>query len=275
MRVRVPVLSVIGHRRSGKTTIIESIIRELTKRGYRVATVKHTGQKGFSIDSKGKDTWRHSMAGANPVICVSDVEMAILIKDGEANFSIERLFDFLPKIDVIVLEGFSKIALNDEDIGKILCVRDREEYKDFREKARGDIIASCSIQSLGSPILKIKEGSRVLVERALKYIEREREILRILSLLPRIDCGECGHSSCKDMALDIYEGRAKLSDCVVLKLKSKLKTRVTVNDAEVPLNPFVSEIIRKSILGMASSLKGVSISGDEEVRVKILGQTYE
>jgi molybdopterin-guanine dinucleotide biosynthesis protein B len=270
MSVKVLILGVVGHRKSGKTTVIESIVQELTKRGYRVATAKHTGQKGFSVDAKGKDTWRHSMAGANPVVCVSDVETAILIKDGEANFSLDQLFKFMPEIDVMVLEGFSKLVLNNEGIGKILCVRDREEYKEFREKARGEIIISCSTQSLGGPILSIKEDSQILVEQALKYIERKREILRILSLLPGIDCEECGRSSCKELALDIYEGKAKLSDCIILKLKPKLKTRITINDAEVPLNPFVSEIIRKSILGMASSLKGVSISGNEEVRVKIL-----
>ena len=229
MSVKVPILGVVGHRKSGKTTVIESIVQELTKRGYRVATAKHTGQKSFSMDAKGKDTWRHSMAGANPVVCVSDVETTILIKDGEANFSLDQLLKFMPEIDVIVLEGFSQLVLNNEGIGKILCVRERKEYKDFMEKSRGEVIASCSAQPLGSPILRIKEDSQILVERALKHIERK-----------------------------------------ILKLRSKLKTRITVNGAEVSLNPFASEIIRKSILGMASSLKGVSISGNEEVHIKIL-----
>ena len=229
MRVRVPVLGVVGHRKSGKTAVIEGIVRELTKRGYRVATAKHTGQKDFSMDAKGKDTWRHSMAGANPVVCVSDVEIAILIKNGEADFALDKLFEFLPEVDVLVLEGFSKLVLDDETIGKILCVRDREEYEDLRQKVRGEIVASCSTQPLGSPILTIKEDSRILIERTLKYIEGK-----------------------------------------ILELKSGLKTTVIVNSTDISLNPFVSEIIRKSVLGMASSLKGVSISGNEEVFIKIL-----
>ena len=229
MRVRVPVLGVVGHRKSGKTAVIEGIVRELTKRGYRVATAKHTGQKDFSMDAKGKDTWRHSMAGANPVVCVSDVEIAILIKNGEADFTLDKLFEFLPEVDVLVLEGFSKLVLDDETIDKILCVRNREEYEDLRQKVRGEIVASCSTQPLGSPILTIKEDSRILIERTLKYIEGK-----------------------------------------ILELKSGLKTTVIVNSTDISLNPFVSEIIRKSVLGMASSLKGVSISGNEEVFIKIL-----
>jgi len=229
LRVKIPVLGVVGHRKSGKTAVIEGIVRELTKRGYRVATAKHTGQKGFSMDAKGKDTWRHSMAGANPVICVSDVEIAILIKNGEADFTLDKLFKFLPKIDVLVLEGFSKLVLDDETIDKILCVRNREEYEDLRQKARGEIIASCSTQSMGSPILMIKEESQILIGRTLEYVEGK-----------------------------------------ILGLKSGLKTTVIVNDTDVSLNPFVSEIIRKSVLGMASSLKGVFISGNEEVLIKIV-----
>jgi molybdopterin-guanine dinucleotide biosynthesis protein B len=270
VRIRVPILGVVGHRKSGKTTVIETIVQELAKKGYRVATAKHTGQKGFSMDAEGKDTWRYARAGANPVVCVSDVETAILIKDGEAKFSLDQLFKFMPEIDVIVLEGFSQLVLNDDGIGKILCVKDREEYKDFMEKAKGEIITPCSIQSLGSPILRIEEDAQILVDKAFKYIEKEKEILKTLSLLPRINCGDCGRSSCEELASDIYEGKAKLNDCVILKLRPKLKTRMTINGDEIPLNPFVSEIIRKSILGMTSSLKEVSISGDEEVHVKIL-----
>lgn len=169
------------------------------------------------------------MAGANPVVCVSDAEIAVLIKNGEADFALDKLFKFMPEVDVLVLEGFSRLVLDDKAIGKILCVRNREEYEDLRQRAREEIVVSCSTQPLGSPILTIKEDSRILIERTLKYIEGK-----------------------------------------ILELKSGLKTTVIVNNTDISLNPFVSEIIRKSVLGMASSLKGVSISGNEEVFIKIL-----
>lgn len=72
------------------------------------------------------------------------------------------------------------------------------------------------------------------------------------------------------MAVAIYRREAKLNDCITLKLRSKLKTQITLNDAEVPIQPFVSEIIRNALLGMISTLKGVSIKGNEEIHVKIL-----
>ena len=269
MYVKAPLVGVVGHKNSGKTTVIENMVQELAKRGYRVATAKHIPQKGFSIDTEGKDTWRHSTAGANPVVSVSDAETAVLIKNGEAKFSLDQLLRFIPGIDVIVLEGFSRLVLDDENVGKILCVRNREEYNDFREKTRGEIIASCSARPVGKPILKIKEGSQTLVGRALRYIRRKRKISKILSRLPGLNCKKCGYSSCEEMAEAIYLRKAKLNDCITLKLRSKLKTGITVNDVEVPIQPFVSEIIRKSLLGMVSCLKGVSIKGDEEIRIKI------
>jgi len=270
MHVRVPIIGVVGHKNSGKTTVIESVVHELTRKGYRVATAKHINQKGFSIDTEGKDTWRHSRAGANPVASVSDIETAVLIKNGEDQFSPYQLFRFTPNTDVIVLEGFSRLVLDDENVGKILCVRNREEYKDFREKTRGKIIACCSARSVGKPILRIKEDSQILVRRALIYIERERKISMILDRLPGLNCGKCGYSSCEEMAVAIYRKKAKLNDCVTLKLRSRLKTRITINNAEVPIQPFVSEIIRNTLLGMVSTLKGVSIKRNEEIHVEIL-----
>ena len=269
MYTNVPVIGVIGHKNSGKTAIIETVVRILTRKGYRVATAKHVNQKRFSIDSRGKDTWRHSVAGANPVVSVSDIETGILIKDGVKRFSLDELLRFTPEADFIMLEGFSWLILDDEHVGKILCVKDREEYEDYRKKAKGEIIAFCSMRSLGKPILRIKEDPKILLKQALKFIRKKQKISKTLSLLPGLDCTKCGYSSCGEMAVAVYRKEAKLSDCVPLRLRSKLKTKITIDDNEVPIQPFVSEIIRNSILGMVSSLKGTSIRGNEEVHVKI------
>jgi len=269
MCMRIPVIGVVGLSKSGKTTVVEGIVREFTKRGYRVATAKHINQKGFSMDQKGKDTWRHAAAGANPVVGVSDVEISVLIKNGVKRFSLDELLGFTPKVDVILLEGFSRMVLSNEHVGKIFCVRNTDEYEDFKKRTRGETIAFCSLQPLEDSILNIKGDLRVLVKRVLTYADRERKISKILSCLPGLDCKKCGFASCEEMAVAIYEGKAKPKDCVVLRLKSKMKTEITVNDAEVPIQPFVSEIIRNSVLGMVSSLKGISIKGNERIQIRI------
>ncbi|HQI24319.1 MAG TPA: molybdopterin-guanine dinucleotide biosynthesis protein B, partial [Smithella sp.] len=58
----VSLISIVGKSNSGKTTLVEKLIPELIKRGYRVATIKHN-KHGFDIDHEGKDSWRHKRAG--------------------------------------------------------------------------------------------------------------------------------------------------------------------------------------------------------------------
>lgn len=267
--MRIPVIGVAGFKKSGKTTVVEGLVRELTKRGYGVATAKHISQEGFSMDHKGKDTWRHAVAGANPVIGVSSVETSVLMKNGITRFSLADLLGFASKADVVMLEGFSQIVLSNEHIGKIFCVRNTDEYADFKEKAQGETIAFCSLQPLEDSILKIEEDLHVLIKRVLKYVDKELRISKLLDNLPGLDCKKCGYSSCEKMASAVYKGEAKMSDCVVLNVRSRLKAEIRINDAEVPIQPFVSEIIRKSVLGMVSSLKDVSVSGDERVNIRI------
>jgi len=51
----IPIISIVGKSNSGKTTLLEKLIPELVKRGYRVATIKHNVH-GFDVDHEGKDS---------------------------------------------------------------------------------------------------------------------------------------------------------------------------------------------------------------------------
>lgn len=69
----VPAIAFIGYQNSGKTTLVEKVIAELTRRGLRVGSLKHHGHHGFDIDVPAKDTWRHHQAGSKHVglICAT------------------------------------------------------------------------------------------------------------------------------------------------------------------------------------------------------------
>ncbi len=62
----IPVVSFIGLSGRGKTTLLEQLVRELKRLGYRVAVVKHAPH-GFDIDHPGKDSWRLNQAGSDIV----------------------------------------------------------------------------------------------------------------------------------------------------------------------------------------------------------------
>jgi len=95
---------------SGKTTLIEKIVRLLKARGLRVAVIKHA-PKGFDLDRPGKDSWRFREAGADAVVLQGPGEIALLKKtDGSlTSADIERL---IPDVDLIIKEGFKQDTEN-------------------------------------------------------------------------------------------------------------------------------------------------------------------
>ncbi|HIE19139.1 TPA: molybdopterin-guanine dinucleotide biosynthesis protein B [Candidatus Bathyarchaeota archaeon] len=269
--VRIPILAVLGRKNSGKTTVAERIVSTLVKRGLKVAVAKHISKKGFSMDSEGKDTWRYSDVGATPVIAVSDRETTVKLMRGTDVFSLDWMLRVSAEndADVLVIEGFSSIILKDKRVGKIICMRNSGEYYEYKEKVEGGILAYCSFKSLDKPILEINRDLKKIVNEATKFINKRWKIFSILSDLPRLDCRKCGRSSCLELAEAIYAGEAGVEECVPLKLKPTLKTKIIIEENEVPIQPFVSEVIRRSVLGMISALKEVNISGEEEIRIEI------
>lgn len=271
MNIITVTLAVIGRKNSGKTTVIEALVSGLVARRFRVASAKHIRQKGFSMDSRRKDTWRHSTAGANPVMAVSDLELVIKTRNGIDRFSLDGALKVAEEnlADVLVLEGFSSIVIKDRRVGKIICVKDLKEYEEFKESAGEEVLAFCSFRPLDEPVLNIEADRPVLLERVTRFIERRRKISEILSQLAGLDCRKCGRGTCEELADDVYHGQASIDDCIPLKLKSELRARITIEGSEIPIRPFVSEIIRKSVLGMVSTLKEVDIEGNEKVDVVI------
>lgn len=116
----VPILFFVGRSNSGKTTLIERLIPELVRAGYRVATIKHAGH-GFDLDTEGKDSWRHKRAGASAVIVLSKGSLA-MFSDVSEQIKVEELRDrFLDhEFDLIIAEGWKS-----EGYPKIIVVRDQ------------------------------------------------------------------------------------------------------------------------------------------------------
>ena len=56
------VFCIAGYSNSGKTTLITKVVRALSERGYRVATVKNS--KENILPPQGSDTFSHLEAGA-------------------------------------------------------------------------------------------------------------------------------------------------------------------------------------------------------------------
>jgi molybdopterin-guanine dinucleotide biosynthesis protein MobB len=101
----IPIVSIVGKSDSGKTTLIEKLIVELTRRGWRVATIKHN-RHGFEIDHEGKDSWRHKKAGAVTTVLVSSRQVAV-IEDVDTDYELAEIRTrYIRNADIILAEGY-------------------------------------------------------------------------------------------------------------------------------------------------------------------------
>ncbi len=102
------VLGVVGRPDNGKTTLIEKLISEFTRRGLRVGAVKRVAH--FDIDVPGKDSWRHARAGATAYAVASASKLAFVAqRDAEASLD-EIVARYFGGYDVVVCEGYRREA---------------------------------------------------------------------------------------------------------------------------------------------------------------------
>jgi molybdopterin-guanine dinucleotide biosynthesis adapter protein len=124
------MIGITGHKKSGKTTLIELLCRELTAQGLNIGTMKYTTHE-VEFDTPGKDTFRHRQAGS--------VVTLIRSKSGQAIFADSEYFEerqigqIFCRCDLVLIEGDSQSALpkiyvadnrppRDDIAGKIIAV---------------------------------------------------------------------------------------------------------------------------------------------------------
>jgi len=103
----VPIVSIVGRSKTGKTSLLELLIPVLRSRGYRVATIKHDVH-GFEMDKEGKDTWRLKQAGAqSTLICSKEKLGMVATLDHELSLN-ELCQSYIHGADIVLTEGFKK-----------------------------------------------------------------------------------------------------------------------------------------------------------------------
>ena len=102
------VIGITGFKNSGKTTLVERLVTELTARGFNVSTIKHAHHT-FDIDHKGRDSYRHRKAGAREVAVISRNQWAV-IRDmnDEPEPSLEEIISRMTPCDIVVVEGYKR-----------------------------------------------------------------------------------------------------------------------------------------------------------------------
>lgn len=102
------VFGITGWKNSGKTTLAERLVTELTSRGWRVSTIKHA-HHAFDIDKEGTDSFRHRAAGASEVAIVAGSRWALMHElRGEEEPSLDEIVARLAPCDIVLVEGYKR-----------------------------------------------------------------------------------------------------------------------------------------------------------------------
>jgi len=169
----IPIISIVGKSSSGKTTLIEKLVPELTRRGYRVATVKHD-MHGFEVDREGKDSWRHKQAGAHTVV-ISSPQKVALIRDVEKDLTLDEIRGrWIQDVDLILSEGYKR------DVQPKIEVFRKEKHKKLLCAKKDNLIAIASNQKLrvGVPCFDLEDmkGLSNFIEKEFLKSKKEKEI---------------------------------------------------------------------------------------------------
>ncbi|NYT04652.1 MAG: molybdopterin-guanine dinucleotide biosynthesis protein B [Candidatus Methanofastidiosa archaeon] len=149
------IIGVYGFKKSGKTTVVTSIINALVKKGYSVSSAKSIHIEDFSLEREGTDTFKHHASGAKRVGLVYPKGKAILYYDQNDE---EFLNNF--ESDYLILEGF-----RDYKCPKILCARDEEDIiNDLREEVLciSGLISNEISEYKGMPVINYEQVDKII-----------------------------------------------------------------------------------------------------------------
>ncbi len=151
----------------------------LSTKGFQIGTAKHIHHGDFTIDTPGKDTWKHAQAGARTVIAVSTDEVAIIQKTNDLQKDLNDILKLFDRdIDLIFLEGLHNLVLQRNDVYKIITASTVSDAKLRLRGMRPPILAVSGkiarrvtrIHGTSIPVLDVTRSGRELVQMVERII---------------------------------------------------------------------------------------------------------
>ncbi len=229
------ILGFYGPHNSGKTTLIEKLIKELKSKGYSIATLKNIPRE-FSIDSDEKDTGKLKNAGSDMVVASSENETAFIFnKRMDFNEIISRIS--AENYDIIFVEGYKR-----QDIPKVKVG---------------------SIETLDNTVFEYNASN---YDEIPDYIEKEIAVEKIYKKLPKINCKKCGYD-CMGLAKLIFNKEKNYRDCVILS-NDEGDLLIEVDGKKIWAGGFVKNTVKNVVFGLVSSLKGGEDAKEIKIKIK-------
>jgi len=115
------IFAVVGRSNSGKTTLVEKLVRHYTRGGLKVSTIKSI-RHDYEMDHPGKDSYRHREAGAFSSAITSGKKFSLISTIDDDMTPLELAQRYFSHSDLVIIEGYKE-----GDTQKIEVVGDSSE----------------------------------------------------------------------------------------------------------------------------------------------------
>lgn len=211
------IASIVGKKNTGKTSLTVKVIDELTKRGYNVASIKHS-HHSIEMDKENTDTWKHKQAGANLVVGVGSTTFFNARKEHDLN-RILYLLKHFDDFDYVIIEGYKSY-----NYPKVITSPNvRDEYTIAE-------VDSFTIDQKG-----LEELADIIEERSHDIVDT-------------LFANNCGFNNGEAIAKEIREGNLTIDEL------DKTHSYLSIDGKVVGLNRFVSDYIKQSVIGVINTL---------------------
>jgi molybdopterin-guanine dinucleotide biosynthesis protein B len=232
------IVSIVGRKNTGKTSLTVKVIEELTKRGYNVASIKHSHHT-MEMDKENTDTWKHKQAGSNVVVGIGSTTFFNVRREMDLNrllFLIKHMDD----VDFVVIEGFKKY-----NYPKIITSPDVRDDYTIKE------VDSFAIDAKG-----VEELADLIEERGHDIVDT-------------LFANNCGFNNGEAIAAEIREGNLKVDNL------DNVQSYLSIDDNVVGLNRFVSDYLKQTVLGVISTLNldDYNVSDIKKIELLIPGDS--
>ena len=273
------IASIVGKKNTGKTSLTVKVISELTKRGYNVASIKHS-HHSIEMDKENTDTWKHKQAGANLVVGVGSTTFFNARKEHDLN-RILYLLKHFDNFDFVIIEGYK--SYNYPKIITSPNVRDKytiaevnsftidekgiSELADLIEQKGHDIVDTLFFDDCGytdgeSISKEIRDGNMTNedLDNVVSYLSVDEKVIglnrfvsdyirqAILGILNTLDIEEYGATDMKKIELIINNDQDKTNDIPT-------KANILINNEEIEIKKLDLKLISNSVKSMVGSLK--------------------
>ena len=215
--VIIRIISVIGKKNTGKTSLSVKIIKKLRERGFKVASIKHSHHK-MEMDRRNTDTWKHKEAGSETVVGIGSRTFFNIAKD----LPLERIL-FLIKVieepDFVVVEGF-------------------KNYKYSKISTSKELEDEFTLKTVDA--FNIDENE---LNFLVDIIEKNS-----YDIIDTLYTNECGYSNGDSIGKAIINNEINYNP-------DDTDVYLSINEKVIGLNYFVNNFIKHSVVGMLKSLK--------------------